>query len=97
MEIKIPKSFQLLGHTYKVRLVKKVDTEDNYGEIVHEKKLIRLKKHTSNYTSEMVEEKFFHELLHAALDETEYTNISEDEKFIERVSRALHQAIKTMK
>lgn len=95
MEIIIPGSFQLMGHTYKVKLVKKVDKQDNYGEIDYEKKLIRLKKLTKEYNPTMVEEKFFHEMTHAILDELEYTQLSHDEVFIERFSRALYQAIKT--
>lgn len=96
-EIKIPKSFDLMGHTYKVRQVKKVDKEDSCGEYISEKKVLRLKKVQKDYPQSMLEETYFHELLHAVLEECEYTKLSADEKFVERVGRALHQVIKTAK
>lgn len=97
MEIKIPKSFQLMGHTYKVKLVKKVDSEDSCGEVNNDTKIIKLKKSNKAYSQEMVEETFWHELIHAILDEAEYGELSKDEKLVERLGRLLHQALKTIK
>ena len=96
MEIKIPKSFQLTGHTYKVKLVKKVDKEDSCGEVLYEKKLIKLRKPTKDYTIQMVEETLLHEIIHAILYECEYKELSENEELIERLSRAVKQVIKTL-
>lgn len=93
----IPKSFQLMGHTYKIRIVKKVDKEDSFGEVIYAKKAIRLKAPSKDTSIELVEETFFHELVHAILDETEYNKLSDDEEFVERVGRALHQAFKSFK
>lgn len=93
----IPKSFQLMGHTYKVRIVKKVDKDDSFGEVIYAKKAIRLKAPSKDTSVELVEESFFHELVHALLDETEYNKLSNDETFVERLGRALHQAFKTFK
>src|SRR3990167_9614326 len=91
--IKIPKSFQLTGHTYKVKLVKKIDSKDSCGEVDNGTKLIKLKKAQKDYTVEMVEESYFHELIHSLLDEAEYPELSKDEKLVERLGRLLHQAI----
>lgn len=93
----VPKSFQLMGHTYKVKAVKKVDKEGSCGDIVHATKTIRLKEPNKDFTLDMVEETFFHELTHAILDETMYNQLSDDEVFVERIGRALHQAFKSFK
>lgn len=86
-----------MGHTYKVRLVKKVDKENSCGEVVYTTKTVRLKKANKDYNEDMVIETFFHELIHAILDEAEYNNLSDDERLVERMSRLMHQAFKTFR
>lgn len=93
--INIPKKFNLLGHTYKVKFVKKVDSRDSPGDIDPNTKIIRLKKSSKSHSKDLVEETFFHEMIHGILDELEYGNLSNDEQLVERVGRALHQVFKS--
>jgi Zn-dependent peptidase ImmA (M78 family) len=96
-QLLIPKSFTIGGHHYKVKIVKKVNKDGDYGLITRENKTIRLKKPDREYIWEMMEETFYHELVHAILDETENATLSNNEKFVGRLSKALYQAIKTFK
>ncbi len=43
----------------------------------------------------MLEETFYHELIHALLQETENPKLSENEKLVEVLGRGLHQIIKS--
>ena len=38
---------------------------------------------------------YLHEVVHAILDSLEYNELSSDEDFVERFSKALHQVIKS--
>lgn len=96
-QLLIPKSFQLVGHTYKIKIVKKVDKEGSSGEVDISKKTIRLKAPSKDYTWEMVEETLFHEMVHAMFEEAGHVDLSENEPLVERMGKLLHQAIKTFK
>ena len=92
-----PSSFQILGHTYKIKLVKRVDEEGNRGEVDFENKVIRIQKPTKGYSYDMALETLYHEISHIMLDEMEYSELSKDETLIERLGRSLHQVIRSMK
>ncbi len=98
-QLKIPKSFQLLGHTYKVKVVSKVDKgDDSWGQLDPHKKVLKLRNfYLDEADKEVFIETFFHELIHAILFELEYNKESNNEEFVERVGRGLHQALKTAK
>ena len=86
-----------MGHNCKVKLVKKVNGGKDYGEWDFDKKIIKLEKINENFSQDQQDEYFFHELVHSILDHISYLNLSEDEDFIKRFSRVLHQVFKTMK
>jgi hypothetical protein len=92
MELKIPKSLKIFGKTIKVSQPWKVDKQDSRGEWIFLKSGIRIKRTLPIDEREVV---FLHELTHAILDNLEYNDLSNDEDFMERFSRALHQALKT--
>lgn len=92
-----PSSFQILGHTYKIKLVKKVDEEGNRGEVDFENKIIKIQKPSKGYSYDMALETLYHEIFHSLLDELEYTELSKNEELVERGGRVLHQVIKSMK
>ena len=92
-----PSSFQILGHTYKIKLVKVVDPEGNRGEVDFENKVIRIQKPSKDYSFDMALETLWHEVFHSLLDELEYTELSKNEELVERGGRVLHQVIKSMK
>lgn len=95
MELPIPKKFQILGHTYKVKLLKKVNGGKDHGEVDDNKKIVRLERESTEQPLSKVEETWLHEMVHAILDELAYHKLSDDEIFVERFSKALHQALKT--
>lgn len=92
MEIIIPKKFSIFGLTYRVTQPKKVDKDDNWGEhsVVH--KRIKVKKDLNQEQKEIT---YLHELIHTVLDNLEYNELSSNEVFVERFSKALHQILKT--
>lgn len=95
--IPIPKSFMLMGHSYKVKLLKKVNNGRDYGEHDFNKKLIKLEKVSPTLSKEQQEEYLIHEQFHAILDNLGYGDLSANEVFIEQLSRAWHQVLKTSK
>lgn len=92
MEINIPKTFKLFGLTFKITQPWKVDKEDSWGECSIAKKSLKVKRSLNKEQKEIT---YLHELTHAILDTLEYNELSHDEDFVERFSKALHQALTT--
>ena len=90
--MEIPKQLKLFGRTIRVQQPWKVDKEDSRGEYDYLKGIIRIKRNMPLEEKEVV---YLHELTHAILDALEYNDLSKDEDFIERFSRALHQTLIT--
>ena len=88
----IPKQFKIFGLTIKVKQPWKVDKDDNWGEASIAKKTIKVKR---SLNKEQKEVTYLHELTHIILDSLEYNDLSHDEDFVERFSKALHQALTT--
>ena len=94
MEIIIPKSFKIFGLTYRVTQPVRVDNEGNWGEHSISDRKIKVLKSLNQEQKEIT---YLHELVHTILDNLEYNELSSDEEFVERFSKALHQIIKTSK
>lgn len=94
MNIIIPKTFSIFSTTYKIKEVKKVDSENSMGECDIDKKVIKLQKSLSLQDKEVT---FLHELTHTILLSLGYDDLSNDESFVEQFSAALHQALTTGK
>lgn len=95
MEINIPKEFKLFGLTFKVTQPWKIDKTDNHwGECYIANKTIKVKR---NLNKEQKEITYLHEVIHAILDMNEYDDLSNDEAFVERFSKGLHQVLTTSK
>ena len=113
MPIEIPKSFQLLGHIYKVEICDKLyETDDAYGDCDVEKKLIRIQKigsvnridkktgkllGTIEITEEDFIETFFHELTHVILYNIGEEKLFNNEKFVGLMGRCFMEALKDCK
>lgn len=95
-EFKIPKEFTIFGERHKVKFVKSIDRGKTYGEWDPNKNIIRLEKSLS-LTPDKMEQTFIHELIHCCLDHLSYIELNKDEKFVDDLSKALHQAFKTFK
>ncbi len=94
MDIKIGKSFQLFGTTYQVRQPNKVIVkgESVLGYCDTDDGIIEIRR---NLKKELKEVVYLHEVTHAILGSLEYHKLNNDELFIERFSKALHQILKT--
>lgn len=93
--IHIPIEFQIFGHTYTVKLKKKVNKENDLGTHSRDKKQIKLKEAGDSYDQVNVEETYLHEVMHCVLDHLGYDELSDDEAFVSQMSKALHQILKT--
>lgn len=96
----IPKSFQLGGKTYTV----KIDNDINYDVSchgVHEPYLQKISLadtiRNKKISQEHVEETFYHELVHAILTMISNEDLNKDEDFVNRFSAMLYQYMKTKK
>jgi hypothetical protein len=96
---RIPRSFQLLGHTIRVEILsvrawqelgEKYDFDDAVGYFSPTDKLVLIKR---GVQSEMLHT-FAHELLHAILDSMN-SKLSNDEVFVDNFGGLLAQALAT--
>lgn len=88
----IPKSFKLFGRTFKVTQPKQIDGRSSWGSCNYGKAQIKVLKGLSD---EDKEQTYLHEITHAILDGLEYNELSDDEKFVDLFSKALHQVLTT--
>lgn len=90
-----PKSFEIMGHTIKIRKVKKIPNLKNcVGAWLMNKKLIYI-LNQNNIDNEW--HTLIHEIMHCTLDYLNYDKLSENEKFVDTVAGCLHQTFKTIK
>lgn len=92
--MKIPKSFRLLGQTYTVEVVLPQDwkNEDAVGIFRPHMRRIEL---LFNSSREALEQAFFHELTHAALNAMGKDKLYKDEAFVDLLAGLFHQALTT--
>ena len=99
--LQIPKTFELGGRTWTVMYREQTTpTEGNrLGFSVYDKGEVTLfrKELGVALAEETVGATFFHEVFHSVLDECDYATLSNDEAFVNRVSRALYQVFVTSK
>lgn len=93
----IPQSVQLLGTTVPVEWVDSFTGKDKHalGVATHSNKTIELARYCRKrpVPLQVQEHTFFHELLHQILNSAGYTDINDDEQFVDVVSGLLHQAL----
>lgn len=93
-KIKIPKQFKIFGHKYTIKQVPSIKNGTAYALHDFDNKQILLE---DTLTKTKTEEYLLHEILHAILEHNGYEALSQDEVFIERISRGLHQVLNTLK
>ena len=95
----IPKTFELGGRTWTVDMAEQSTMLEgaSFGIEIYDLAKIHLyKKHSGfDVPRERIERTYLHEVLHAALDETQYKDLSNDEVFVSRIANALHQIFVT--
>jgi len=95
--LQIPKTFELGGRTWTVTYTKQPPMEIVHSSGLEIYVFSQIKLFGTNHghavSRETLEVTLMHEYLHAALDEMQYQKLSEDEDFIERLSKALHQIL----
>jgi len=92
----IPKSFQLMGHTIKVKITEHL-SEDNVGEWKPAQQEILILPDSKNFTKSNQEQTFWHETMHAIFDVLSYPDHYVDEQLVDRIGQCLHQIDKTRK
>ena len=94
METHIPKTFKIFSDKYTVKHYKKIDKEDSMGEHDYMKKTIKIKR---DMPLEEKERTYYHELFHCLLEQLGYGDLSDNETFVDNMSSALYQVLKTSK
>jgi predicted SprT family Zn-dependent metalloprotease len=89
----IPKYFYIFGEKVKVSQVNKVDKGKRFGECDYDKNLIRLAK--TEVKQDQKEQTYYHELVHMMLHHLSYDKLKDDEEFVDRMGKVLHQVMKT--
>jgi hypothetical protein len=88
----IPKQFYLFAEKHTVRKVKKIDRQGSEGEFCPDKNKIKI---LSSLPKERQEQRYCHELIHCMLDHLGYDELSNNERFVDRMGKCLHQILST--
>lgn len=102
VEMKLPKSFELMGRVFQVKIVPNlVNENDAVGEAKFRVDEVRLQKITEScpLTKDKQMQSYYHELVHHIICEMgyEFRNDNEEEKFVTLFSKLLYQGLKTAK
>lgn len=87
----VPRNFNILGRTFTVRYVDELGNDR--GVCDFERGIIVLC--SSNMADDRIEQTFWHETVHAILYAMGESDLSSDEKFVDKLASLLHQVIKT--
>lgn len=96
--MKIPKSFKLFGSTITVKFDNdKNDIDRAYGLATYKTNSILLanKAHGELIDHNEIEASYLHEMFHFILNRLGYDDLSDNEKFVKQVSKALQQCLTT--
>ena len=94
--MRIPASFWLYGQKITVEFVDDLlEEEDCTGEALYRKNLIKLQRNNRavDRPQTQAESTFCHELVHFILFVMEEDDLRKNEKFVEHLSRLLHQTL----
>ena len=94
--MRIPKEFQLMGHTIKIRYDRDewLDELEAIGKWDHEKNEIWIHTKTEGTYREQT---FLHEVRHAILYLLSYLKLHGDEKFVDQDAQLWHQFLTSQK
>lgn len=87
----IPTEFSILGIKYKIEYAREL--ADKLGVCDYNKAKITLLD--DNLSSDLMEQTFWHEVVHVILDSIGEKELSDNEILVNKFSGALHQIIKT--
>jgi len=100
----IPKSFDLLGHNIKVKVIKKLlDKGVNVGESNDPENTITISNKYKDgdkvkvANDDYIEHTFYHELIHQILTKMGEYKLNNNEKFVDNFAALLHQFEKSKK
>lgn len=92
--MKIPRSFQIAGHT--IRVVR-VRTKKRWGLYHPDKKRIEVCYAQKGVPRSHIEQTFCHELMHCLFDHAKRDDLYYDEALVDLLGDLLHQALTTAK
>lgn len=96
--MRIPKSFKLFGTEIEIIFdTKRCDQNECWGLASFKERQIVLTKEANGtkLSKEIIEQTFYHELMHMIMEVMEERDLRTNEKFINISSSLLHQAFKT--
>ena len=92
----IPKSFQVLGHTIKVKITNDIDP-GSVGIWKGNKQEISILPVSDTFPKSLQEQTFWHEVMHCIFSMLSYDEYDKDEALVDRISQCLYQIDKTRK
>jgi len=99
MNFEIPQFFSVGGLDYKILHEESMRYGEEYGHWNGTTCTIHIAETAGGekLTEERKQQTFFHELIHAVLDAIGEDDLNDNERFVDALSSALYQTIKTMK
>jgi hypothetical protein len=95
----IPKTIRVGKRRYSIEIVEALLQRSVMGSIDHDKQLIQIGRRSNYsgraYTKAMMTDTFWHELVHAILNDMGENALNKDEKFVTGFANRLTQAIQS--
>lgn len=93
----IPEWFYIFGEKIKVSLLKQVNKGNDYAywEPIKNKISVAKTAHKQILNQEQQEQSYCHELVHCILENIGEPHLSENEIFVDKFGKALHQILKS--
>ena len=98
--MKIPKSFQIFGHTISVAWQPTLLSDQSFvGQARHRTNEILLQPVVEGvkFPRTCIEQNYLHEVVHTILEKLQRQELSDDEVFVDTLAQALHQIMITSK
>ena len=96
--MKIPKRVKLFGSTINIIFDDKTcESNSGYGSAIFKEDIIYLRKnaHGNGIKETEIECTYLHEIIHFILNKNGYNKLCDDEDFVSRLARSLHQVLTT--
>ncbi len=100
LKIKIPISFNIFNQTYKVLKSENIGRKHDavgMADTRNQEVIIQSNENGFMRKESQIEQAYLHEVFHVILRELNYSDLDENEQFVDNIASALHQILTTSK
>lgn len=95
----IPKTFEIAGQSYKVKVAKDIDCDGAVGQARFFENEVRVRTHYNGkpVTPDVMNQTMYHELVHVILHTMNEDELNSNESFVDQFGHLLYQYLKSAK